>query len=67
MKANDDNLAAQRLLRWHEVAPLVGFTRVWIYQLMKKNEFPKPLKLGSRAIAWRAVDVKAWVDSRPSA
>jgi prophage regulatory protein len=50
-------------LRWPQVQPLVGgLSRQWIYLLMKDGKFPKPVKVGRRAIAWRVKDIQAWVD-----
>jgi prophage regulatory protein len=31
---------------------------------MKRGDFPQPVKLGARIVAWRESDVSAWLESR---
>ena len=53
-----------RLLRLHDVIAAIGMKRSWILQKTKDGEFPKPIKLGERAIAWRESDISDWVATR---
>ena len=53
-----------RLLRLHDVIAAIGMKRSWILQKTKDGEFPKPIKLSERAIAWYASDIDAWIKSR---
>ena len=53
-----------RLLRLKDLIPIIGMQRSWILEKSKSGEFPKPIKLGERAIAWRESEVRAWVVSR---
>lgn len=53
-----------RLLRLQDVSAAIGMKRSWIYQKTKDGEFPKPIKLGERAVAWYASDIDAWIKSR---
>jgi prophage regulatory protein len=39
--------------------------RSHLYALMKVGKFPKPLRIGARAIVWRSEDVDAWIAARP--
>lgn len=55
-----------KLYRLPEVLGLVGLSRSTIYRLMDDGAFPIPVKLGQRAVAWRSVDVHAWIESRQS-
>jgi prophage regulatory protein len=32
--------------------------------MMAEGTFPKPVKLGKRAVGWRASDIAAWLESR---
>ncbi|MCP5256239.1 MAG: AlpA family phage regulatory protein, partial [Zoogloeaceae bacterium] len=41
-----------RILRRAEVEAKTGFKRAHIYNLIKEGKFPKPLRLGVRAIGW---------------
>ncbi len=54
-----------RVLRLPEVENLVGLSRTTIYRLMH-SDFPLPVKLGLRAVAWREADIVAWLASRPT-
>lgn len=35
-----------------------------IYRLMKQGVFPKPIKIGLRAVAWKSSEVEAFITSR---
>ncbi len=45
-----------RILRCHDVLETTGLSRSTIYRMMERDEFPKPTKLGVRAIGWRQAD-----------
>lgn len=45
------------------VIKIAGISRPYIYLLMARDEFPKPVKLG-RASAWIRSEVQAWVAAR---
>jgi prophage regulatory protein len=38
-----------------------------LYYLMNKGDFPKPLKLGKRTVAWKRSEIEAWIQSRERA
>ena len=50
--------------RRKEVESLTGLSRSTIYAMMSAGEFPKPIRLGRRAVAWRASDIANWLSSR---
>lgn len=52
------------LLRIHRVLALTGLTRSPLYDQMGKGLFVKPVKIGPRAAAIPAHEVKALVDAR---
>jgi prophage regulatory protein len=52
------------LLRRPEVEQRTGLSRSTIYDWMKRGDFPQPVKLGARIVAWRESDVMFWLDSR---
>jgi prophage regulatory protein len=58
------DLDAQRILRREAVLTLIGYKKSALYELMAQGSFPKPVKLGVRAVGWRASDVAAWLASR---
>mgnify|MGYP000114158309 FL=1 len=55
---------AEKLLRRPAVEDLTGLSRSTLYDWMKRGEFPQPVKLGSRIVAWRESDVTAWLEAR---
>ncbi len=55
------------LLRRPQVESMTGLKRSSIYALMKCGQFPHPVKLSARAVAWRSDDVNGWIQNRTSA
>lgn len=55
----------EHLLRLPEVEKVVGLKRSSLYRMMAEKSFPQGVRLGARAVGWRASDIAAWVDSRP--
>lgn len=53
-----------RILRLPQVRELCGVGRSTLYDWMAKGLFPRPVKLGARAVGWRADDISAWLESR---
>ena len=41
-------------------------SRSAIYKAIKEGKFPKPYKIGDRAVAWLASDIDAWIDAQIS-
>ena len=50
----------QKIYRLPEVMSLTGLSRSSIYLRISKQEFPKPLKLGRRAVGWPEATIIAW-------
>ena len=57
----------RKLLRLPQVLDLTGLSRASIYRYVDAGDFPRPVKLGARAVAWRASDVEAWIEGREAA
>ena len=55
------------LQRIKQVIQRTGLPRSTLYYLMGKGEFPKPVKIAARAVAWDSEKVTAWIESRLSA
>ena len=53
-----------RLLRRPEVEKLTGLSRSSIYALMDRGEFPRPRRIGQRAVAWDEATLERWLASR---
>jgi prophage regulatory protein len=55
---------ADKYLRRRAVQDLTGLSRSTIYDLMAKSEFPRPVHLSVRAVAWPESEITAWLQSR---
>jgi len=53
-----------RIYRRPDVEKLIGLSRSTLYAMMAEGTFPKPVKLGKRAVGWHERDVLAWIASR---
>lgn len=53
-----------KLYRLRELSARIGLARSAIYQAVKDGRFPKPIRVGARAAAWRHQDVESWLQSR---
>lgn len=63
--AGDQYTAAQPiLLRLPTVIRITGLARSTIYKLISQNQFPVPIKLSKRAVAWLQSEIETWVSSR---
>jgi prophage regulatory protein len=60
------NNQSQRILRIKEVIVFIGLSRSTIYDMVERGDFPKPIKLGARAIGWREFAVDEWITNRKS-
>jgi len=49
------------LIRIKEVMNMTGLSRSSIYTYKNKGEFPNPIQLSSRSVAWVRVDVEQWI------
>jgi prophage regulatory protein len=45
---------------------ITGWSRSSLYRAVATGAFPQPVRIGSRAVAWRSTDVDAWLASRRS-
>ncbi len=59
-----DHKTTNRLMRLSEVQRLTALPKSSIYYMMKQNDFPQPLKLSKRTVAWKESDVLEWIESR---
>jgi prophage regulatory protein len=52
------------ILRRKQVESRTGLSRSTIYLRIKKGTFPKPIKLGERAVGWLEQEIDSWLDER---
>lgn len=53
-----------RFLRMKQVTQLTGLSRTGVYLSIQRGEFPQPIKLGSKSIAWLESEVQGWMCDR---
>ena len=58
---------AVMFLRLQAVNQVTGLSRSTLYRLIADERFPRPVRLGTRAVAWRRTDIDAWGETRPVA
>lgn len=58
---------AEHHLRRPAVEALTGLSRSSIYAMMDTGNFPRPVRIGKRAVAWPENAVNAWLAQRPVA
>jgi prophage regulatory protein len=51
-------------LRRPAVEEMTGLNRSSIYEYMAKGTFPKPIRLGPRAVGWLEPEIIAWQKQR---
>jgi prophage regulatory protein len=55
------------LIRFTDVAAAVALSKTELYRRIRRGEFPQPVRIGARAVAWRESDLREWLDTRPAA
>ncbi|WP_096786873.1 AlpA family transcriptional regulator [Rhodobacter sp. CZR27] len=53
-----------KVLRLPKVLASTGLSRSSIYAMSASGQFPKPVRLGKRAVGWIEDEVIAWLASR---
>lgn len=54
----------RQILRLDQVEAKCGYKRSQLYLKIARNEFPRPIPLGDRAVGWISEQIEAWIDSR---
>lgn len=57
-------LPSEGLAKLPAVMSATGLSRSTLYARIKLGEFPAPVKLGDRAVAWPVESVRAWIAAR---
>ena len=52
------------LLRRKQVHALTGLARSTLYKLISIGDFPAPVKITGKAVAWPSTAVETWIASR---
>ena len=59
--------AMPRLLTLRDVTAATALSRSAVYAMMAESRFPKPIRIGSRAVRWVEQEVLDFIASRPRA
>ena len=54
-----------RLIRRDEVQQMCGISRSELYRQVADGRFPRPVRVGLRAVRWRRSEVEAWIAGLP--
>jgi len=55
-------------IRSKDLVPnFIPISRTSLWNMVKRGDFPAPVKLGPATTAWRVEEVRAWIDARPTA
>ncbi|CZY10664.1 helix-turn-helix transcriptional regulator [Enterobacter ludwigii] len=55
---------SKTLIRMSEAMRRTGYGKAWLYKLISLDRFPKPIKIGSRSIAFVESEVDNWINQR---
>ncbi|WP_114327320.1 AlpA family transcriptional regulator [Candidatus Colwellia aromaticivorans] len=58
---------SNKIIRLPAVKEKTGLSRSSIYLRMTKNDFPKSISLGDRAIGWLESDIEQWLEDKIAA
>lgn len=61
-----DENKVERHIRRPAVEMATGLSRSSIYDMMDKGEFPRPVRIGKRAVAWPETAISEWLSNRPT-
>lgn len=55
---------SKSFIRLPEAMTRTGYSRSGLYKLISQGRFPKPVKIGTRAIAFIESEVDEWISQR---
>jgi len=61
----ESNPSSSRIVRLPTVMRMTGLGRSTIYRMIARQQFPGPVRIGDRAVAWRQDELDSWINARP--
>ena len=61
----DNRPSPRKLLTRPEVLGLVRYSYSSLWTMMRRDEFPRSVRLGRNKIGWYEDEVAAWIEARP--
>jgi prophage regulatory protein len=58
------DLTSMKILRWREVNPIVGCSRMTIARMEKTGAFPQRIRIGNGSVGWLKHEVEDWLTQR---
>ena len=58
------NNTISRFLRRRDVEKMTGLSKSTIYAKMANEEFPRPIRLGARSVAWVEHHIQEWMSAQ---
>ena len=55
---------AKKVIRRREVEARIGLAGSTIYAMMADGKFPRPVKIGRRAVGWIEEDINNWLRNK---
>jgi len=56
------NISNIKLISLSAVINKTGYSKSWIYKLIRNKQFPQPIKIGSRAVAFIEGEIDEWIE-----
>ncbi len=53
-----------KLIKRQQVEERTGIGRAYLYRLMSEGRFPRPVRVGTRAVRWLESDIQEWIEAR---
>jgi prophage regulatory protein len=53
-----------KMLRINQVMTITAMSKTTIYRWINANQFPKPINLSSKSVAWLESDINDWIQSK---
>jgi prophage regulatory protein len=58
------SISNSKLLRPVEVCATLSISRATLFRFMKREDFPQPIRMTARVIAWHASAIDGWLATR---
>lgn len=55
------------LLKLNDVLNLCQLSKSTLYRMIRAGDFPEPVALNKRAVAWKTDEIEAWIENLPRA
>ena len=64
MIASRTALSAFKLLKLQQVMAITGLARSTVYRYCTEKDFPRPVQLGNRNVAWVEAEIQEWLEQK---